>query len=178
MALETRSVDASRMDRLEEAVKKLQEGSERHDGIIEELKQLMTAVVQKTIVASSSPAESSSNTRGILSPCCTIGSAAVQTRYTRLDFPRFAEENPKGWIYRCESPNIYEDDIGALTKLKQINLVKGYHKRFEELATRTKGLSEEFFVSCFISGLKEEICPLVQMFRPITMIQVVGLAHL
>ncbi|XP_077235247.1 uncharacterized protein LOC143877215 [Tasmannia lanceolata] len=56
--------------------------------------------------------------------------------------------------------------------------MKEYQEKFEEYATRTTGLSEEFFVSCFISGLKEEIRMTVQMFKPITISQALGLARL
>lgn len=133
----------------------------------------------------------------------------MQTRYTKIDFPRFSGDDPSGWIYKCErffefnrieedqkvklavmhldeksihwfqwfektqnsldwkqftyrlqmrfGPNVFEDAIGELTKLQQHSTVRVYQERFEELANRTSGLTEEFFVSCFISGLKEEI---------------------
>ena len=227
---------SARLDKVEEALKRLQDNSEKQDANLKELKELMMAMANKTVESQSTQpglAESSTVNRGAIAPAphgMTNGQAAVQTRYTRLDFPRFAGDNPKGWIYRCErffdfngtgeihkvhiasihledkalewfqgylsthgiptwlefshdiclrfGPNVYEDDTGVLTKLKQDGLVRNYHERFEELANRTKGLPEEFFVSCFISGLKEEIRPIVQMFRPKTMIQVVGLARL
>lgn len=71
---------------------------------------------------------------------------------------------------------MYDNDTGALTKLKQTGSVKDYYECFEELANRTKRLPEEFFVSCFISGLKEDIQPVVQMFGPTSMLQALGLA--
>lgn len=75
-------------------------------------------------------------------------------------------------------PNVYEDAIGELTKLCQNSTVKSYQERFEELANRTQGLTQEFFVSCFLSGLKEEIRAAVQMFHPTTITQAIGLARL
>lgn len=75
-------------------------------------------------------------------------------------------------------PNVYEDAIGELTKLYQVSSVKCYQERFEELANRTSGLTQEFFVSCFLSGLKEEIRGGVQMFHPTTISQAIGLARL
>lgn len=74
--------------------------------------------------------------------------------------------------------NVYNDAVGQLTKLKQWSTVKLYQDRFEELATKTTGLGEEFFVSCFVSGLKEEVKAGVQMFRPRTISQAMGLARL
>lgn len=41
-------------------------------------------------------------------------------------------------------PNVFEDAIGELTKLQQNSTVKAYQERFEELANRTTGLTEEF----------------------------------
>lgn len=155
---------------------------------------------------------------------------SVQTRYTKIDFPRFLGEDPSGWIYKCKrffefnrieeeqkvrlavmhldekaiqwfqwfektqktldwkgftygiqmrfGPNVFEDAIGELTTLQQNSTVKAYQERFEELANRTTGLTEEFFVSCFISGLKEEIRAGVQMFQPGNISQAIGLARL
>lgn len=74
--------------------------------------------------------------------------------------------------------NAYEDPVGQLTKLKQWSSVKTYQEKFEELANKTTGLSEDFFVSCFISGLKEEILAGVKMFAPRTIAQAMGLARL
>lgn len=74
--------------------------------------------------------------------------------------------------------NAYEDPVGQLTKLKQWCSVKSYQEKFEELANKTSGLSEEFFVSCFVSGLKEEVLAGVKMFSPRTIAQAMGLARL
>ena len=46
------------------------------------------------------------------------------------------------------------------------------------LANKTKGLLEEFFIGCFVSGLKEEIKAEVLMFKPKTISQAMGLARL
>ncbi|KAH7862936.1 hypothetical protein Vadar_011299 [Vaccinium darrowii] len=75
-------------------------------------------------------------------------------------------------------PNVYEDAIGELTKLCQTTIVKCYQERFEELANRTSGLTQGFFISCLLSGLKEEIRVGVQMFGPTTITQAIGLARL
>lgn len=53
-----------------------------------------------------------------------------------------------------------------------------YQEKFEELANKTSGLSEDFFVSCFVSVLKEEILAGVKMFQPRTIAQAMGLARL
>lgn len=75
-------------------------------------------------------------------------------------------------------PNVFEDAIGVLTKRHQTSTVRVSQERFEELANCTTGLTEEFFVSYFISGLKEEIKVGVQMFQPVNISQAIGLARL
>lgn len=40
---------------------------------------------------------------------------------------------------------------------------------------RTRGLIEEFFIQCFISGLRDTIKNYAMMFQPTTLIQVIGL---
>ncbi|ESR55507.1 hypothetical protein CICLE_v10023331mg, partial [Citrus x clementina] len=53
-----------------------------------------------------------------------------------------------------------------------------YQEQVEALVARTRGLSEDFFVQCFVSGLRDAIKNQVAMFQPKTLIQVVGLALL
>jgi hypothetical protein len=43
--------------------------------------------------------------------------------------------------------------------------------KFEQLAIWTKGLSDEFYLECFISGLKEAIRDHVSMHHPTTQLQ-------
>ena len=54
-------------------------------------------------------------------------------------------------------PSAFDDFTGALTKLRQIGTVKEYQTEFEKLANHTKGLPNDFYRSCFISGLKDAI---------------------
>ncbi|CAL5376490.1 unnamed protein product [Camellia sinensis] len=157
-------------------------------------------------------------------------SSFFNTRYARIDFPRFFGEDATGWLYKCErffdynsvesankvklatlhledkalqwyqwfekchrqinwdlfkqgiisrfGPNSYEDAMGDLTKLKQTTTVKEYQEQFEILANRTCELPEVFFISCFISGLREDIKAGVLMFRPTTIVQAIGLAKM
>ncbi|KAA8538007.1 hypothetical protein F0562_027413 [Nyssa sinensis] len=74
--------------------------------------------------------------------------------------------------------SLFDDVVGQLTKLRQISTVKTYQEKFEELANKTNELLEEFFVSCFVSGLKDEIKAGVQIFRPRNVSQAMGLARL
>jgi hypothetical protein len=58
------------------------------------------------------------------------------------------------------------NDLGHLTKLKQLGIVEEFIATFEHLDFRTKGMSDAFFREYFISGLKDEIWAHVLMARP------------
>ena len=54
-------------------------------------------------------------------------------------------------------PSAFDDFIGAPTKLCQIGTVREYQIEFEKLANYIQGLSDAFYRSCFISGVKDAI---------------------
>jgi hypothetical protein len=58
--------------------------------------------------------------------------------------------------------------LGNLTKLCQIGSIQDFIMTFEQLAIRTEGLSDEFYLECFISGLKEAIRAHVSKRDPTT----------
>ena len=60
---------------------------------------------------------------------------------------------------------LYDDPMGDLKSLKQSRSVNEYQESFEELLNRVD-LPEQYAVSCFIRGLKEEIQLAVRMFMP------------
>jgi hypothetical protein len=55
------------------------------------------------------------------------------------------------------APSDYDDPVGAFTKLQQTSTVDEYQSQFEVLSNRILGLTEDFRVSSFVSGLKEEV---------------------
>jgi len=76
------------------------------------------------------------------------------------------------------APSELEDPQGALFKLTQTSSVREYQAQFENLANRVNGLSAPFYLSCFISGLKLEICQEVIPFRPNSLSEAISLAKL
>nr|CAD1842592.1 unnamed protein product [Ananas comosus var. bracteatus] len=83
------------------------------------------------------------------------------SRFTKVEFPRFDGMNLKGWVYRCEQ--FFEIDgteEGAKVKLATIHLegkaLQWHQDKFDALLNRVE-LAEEYVVSCFLSGLKDEI---------------------
>ncbi|KAK9225273.1 hypothetical protein WN943_010314 [Citrus x changshan-huyou] len=151
----------------------------------------------------------------------------ISTKYAKLDFPRFDNDDPSGWIYKCKrfyhfyaieeddgiyvasiyiegraldwfqeyetskpkitwkgfikdlilrfSPGRYDDPISQLTKLRQSGTVQQYQEQFEALVVKTHVLSEEFYVSCFASGLCEELRNEVLLFETTTLVQAMSL---
>lgn len=70
---------------------------------------------------------------------------------------------------RFENPET-RDVQDLFNKLRQMTTVADYEDKFEELRSlvvqKNKGLSEDYFISSFISGLKDHINTSVRMFRP------------
>ena len=52
------------------------------------------------------------------------------------------------------------------------------HTAFEILSNKINGVSEEFRISTFLSGLKDELRIIVTMFKPNTLVAAFGLAWL
>lgn len=75
-------------------------------------------------------------------------------------------------------PSAYEDPVGVFTKLQQTSTVEDYQSRFEVLSNRIIGLTEEFWINTFISGLREDLRITIFMFKPTTLFAAFGLARL
>ncbi|XP_027160631.1 uncharacterized protein LOC113761725 [Coffea eugenioides] len=73
------------------------------------------------------------------------------------------------------------DEVEEFNKLHQTTSVKDYQEKFEELSSlmliRDPHLSESYFVSSFISGIKEEIKPMVKMLKPATLLEAFEIAE-
>ena len=72
----------------------------------------------------------------------------------------------------------YKDPMESLTRLKQTTNVVVYKGQFETLSNRIKGLSYSNKLSCFLSGLKDEVRLLVKMFNPKNLNEAFGLAKI
>lgn len=64
----------------------------------------------------------------------------------------------------------FQDVVEEFNKLQQESNVESYQEKFEELKTlmliRNPLLNEPYFISSFISGLKEEVKSMVKMLNP------------
>ena len=72
----------------------------------------------------------------------------------------------------------YEDPMELLTRLKQSGSVVVYKGQFEALSNRIGGLSEGHKLSCFLSGLKDEVGLPVKMLKPKNLNEAFGLAKI
>ncbi|XP_020080220.1 uncharacterized protein LOC109703897 [Ananas comosus] len=73
--------------------------------------------------------------------------------------------------------DLFDDPMAELKGLRQIGSVLEYQDKFDSLLNRVE-LSEEYAVSCFISGLKDEIQIPIRMFQPRTLQRALSLAKL
>ncbi|KAF5447056.1 hypothetical protein F2P56_032635 [Juglans regia] len=74
--------------------------------------------------------------------------------------------------------SVYDDPMEALTRLKQVSTVAAYKTEFELISNRLKRISEKNKLSCFISGLKDEVRFTVKMFNPKNLNDAFGLAKI
>ncbi|XP_026443285.1 uncharacterized protein K02A2.6-like [Papaver somniferum] len=74
-------------------------------------------------------------------------------------------------VLMCQRLDVaYDNYIGSFNKLAQITTVEESYERYESLKSlmksRNPSLSEDYYTMSFVSGLKEEIRNVVQMFKP------------
>ncbi|XP_077223496.1 uncharacterized protein LOC143857108 [Tasmannia lanceolata] len=75
-------------------------------------------------------------------------------------------------------PRVSEDPIADIIRLRQSGMVVAYRERFEKIFSKTEDLSDQFFISAFLAGLKDEIRPGVQKLKPTTLDQAIELTGL
>lgn len=72
----------------------------------------------------------------------------------------------------------YDDPMEAITRLRQTSTVSVYKSQFEVLSNRLRGLSESYKLSCFLSGLKDEIRLPIRILHPNSLSSAFGLAKI
>ncbi|XP_075636505.1 uncharacterized protein LOC142608698 [Castanea sativa] len=72
----------------------------------------------------------------------------------------------------------YDDPMEVLTRLRQTTTVALYKAEFEAVSNRIMGLSPMHKLSCFLSGLKDEIRLSVRMLNPQSLNAAFGLAKI
>jgi hypothetical protein len=73
-------------------------------------------------------------------------------------------------------PTAYDDPMESPTRLRQTHYVVAYKAQFEALSNRLRGLTEPYKLSCFLSGLKDDIRLAVRMLASTSLGQAFGLA--
>ena len=72
----------------------------------------------------------------------------------------------------------YDDPMESLRRSKQTSSVLAYKGQFKAISNRVQSLSESHKLSCFLSGLKDEVRLLVRMLGPKTLNEAFGLAKM
>jgi hypothetical protein len=75
-------------------------------------------------------------------------------------------------------PTQFYDYFGELTKLQQVGSVKEYQAKFEHLLAKVGYLPPTRQVSCFVSGLRENVKADVLARRPVDLTTAIDLARL
>jgi len=73
---------------------------------------------------------------------------------------------------------VYDDPMESLMKLRQTATITEYTTQFESLSNRLRGVSDKNRLSCFLSGLKDDIRLPLRMLNPVTLAAAFGLAKL
>ncbi|XP_026458591.1 uncharacterized protein LOC113359121 [Papaver somniferum] len=95
----------------------------------------------------------------------------------------FIDWNTFAYDVCCRFEDVaYDNYVGSFNKLSQTTTVEEYYERYESLKSvmkaNNRNISGDYFTMSFISGRKEEIRNLVQMFKPTTDSEVFYLARL
>jgi hypothetical protein len=72
----------------------------------------------------------------------------------------------------------YDDPMETLSKLKQEGLLEDYKNQFDLLALKVHRMPNEYKLSCFLGGLKDEIRLPVRMFNPKSLVKAYSLARI
>ena len=115
-----------------------------------------------------------------------VGIASIHLEGKALDWFQGYEASDKVLNWKMFSMDLttrcgqktYDNSIGQITKLRKTSFVHSYWEQFKALMIRTRGLTYEFFVQCFVSGLMDVIKNQVMMFKPTTLSQAIGLTLL
>lgn len=66
----------------------------------------------------------------------------------------------------------------AITRLRQTSIVALYKTQFEVISNRLKGLPDKYKLSCFLSGLKDEITLPLKLLSPLNLDRAFAMAQM
>lgn len=75
-------------------------------------------------------------------------------------------------------PSSFENHQVALFNLKQSGSVTAYQTQFEQISNRTTGIPAQVLLNCFLSGLRIDILRELQVLKPRTLHDAIGLEKL
>ncbi|GJY09808.1 reverse transcriptase [Tanacetum coccineum] len=86
----------------------------------------------------------------------------METRLTKIEFPKFSGDDVKGWVYRCDQFFLVEQ-TPEMDKYE--TTAREYEDAFDNMLSRVE-VGEDHVVSLFMGGLPTEIEMGVRMFKP------------
>ncbi|XP_027127715.2 uncharacterized protein [Coffea arabica] len=99
----------------------------------------------------------------------------------RIERPRLSWEEFGELLCLRFNDRTGRDIVEEFNKLQQVGSVEEYQEKFEELKAlmmiRNRNLDEKYFISSFLSGLKEEIKPMIKMLKPVTLVEAFELSQ-
>ncbi|KAH9680798.1 hypothetical protein KPL71_026691 [Citrus sinensis] len=124
-----------------------------------------------------------------------------QSRVAKLEFPRYAGNDPIEWFNRVDQFFEYQGtrrDLGnlhggamgevwanrlrglrwALSRVKQTGTLRDYQKEFERHGNRVQRWTQKALIGTFMGGLKPEISKEIRLFRPKTLKEAISLARM
>ncbi|KAL5753596.1 hypothetical protein ACOSP7_021816 [Xanthoceras sorbifolium] len=115
-----------------------------------------------------------------------------RNHHLKLNFPKFSDEDPQGWLAKFKCPvtwveftkalllrfglTDYKDPSEALIRFKQTTTVSTYEEEFEKLSYRVDELPENFLIWCFVIGLNDNIRLDVKIKQPRSLADAIGVA--
>nr|XP_027081138.1 uncharacterized protein LOC113703854 [Coffea arabica] len=99
----------------------------------------------------------------------------------KIEKPMLSWEEFVDLLCRRFNDRTCRDIVEEFNKLQQIGNVEEYQEKFEELKAlmmmTNRNMDETYFISSFISGLKEEIKPMIKMLKPATLAEAFELSQ-
>ncbi|XP_010275983.1 PREDICTED: uncharacterized protein LOC104610859 [Nelumbo nucifera] len=121
-----------------------------------------------------SPTERSRNVREESRDNSEVGRQLFSSKLAKLEFPRFAGDDPTEWFTRVDQFFEYQ---GTLESHK-VGSLHDYQKEFERLGNWVHGWTQKALVGTFMGGLKPDIADNIWMFKPRSLKEVTSLARM
>uniref|UniRef100_A0A7N2MU35 Retrotransposon gag domain-containing protein n=1 Tax=Quercus lobata TaxID=97700 RepID=A0A7N2MU35_QUELO len=164
---------------------------EIHTRTLNEMNQQLATLLQRLDASDQGGPQSPS----VAETCNASSSIMPLSHPVRLEFQRFCGEDPASWdseetgvfadweslvqaLHIRFGSTAYDDPMEILTRLRQTTSVSLCKAQFEVLSNKIKGFSSSHKLSCFLSGLKDEMKLPMRMLNPQSLNEAFGLSKI